>query len=346
MREVRTIDPLTDPRWLPFLDATAGATIFHHPQWIAPLMGAYGYLPASLGCFDGETLVGVLPMLEIRSRLTGRRGVSLPFSDYGGSVAASDDVHTQLLDAALARGRERGLVYVEMRCELEHAFACPSGSYKRHQLELGSDPDRLMKAFDKSQTQRGLNKFLKSGAVVERRVDNEGLRTFMQLNYMTRRKHGLPPQPDRFFDGFQKHILDRGMGFVSIARLGEQVLAACVFMRYKDTLYYKYGASDDEGLAHRPNHGIMWDAMRYGIAEGVRILDFGRSDLDGEGLIKFKRGWGTIETDITYAQVGTVSRPEGSGTGGGILDRLKPVIQRMPVPVLKVIGQVLYEHVG
>jgi CelD/BcsL family acetyltransferase involved in cellulose biosynthesis len=346
MMDVRTIDPLGDPRWRAFLDATAGATIFHHPDWIAPLMQAYGYTPASLGCFDGETLVGVLPLLEIRSRLTGRRAVSLPFSDYGGSVAVSEDVHARLLEAALEHGKERGLGYVEMRCEVEHAHAVACGAYKRHQLELGNDPALLMKAFDKSQTQRGLNKFLKSGGVVRRHTGQEGLQAFMRLNYLTRRKHGLPPQPDRFFDGFQKHILDRGKGFVSLAMMGEDVLAACVFMRYKDTLYYKYGASDDDGLVHRPNHGIMWDAMQYGIGEGLRILDFGRSDLDGEGLIKFKRGWGTIETDITYAQVGTAGRPAAGGSGGGLLDRLKPLIQRMPVPVLKVIGQILYEHVG
>ena len=344
--EIRTIDPLTDPRWLPFLDATPGATVFHHPHWIAPLMEAYHYAPASLGCFEGEMLVGVLPLLEIRSRLTGCRAVSLPFSDYGGSVAVSAGVHALLLDAALKQGRERGQAFVEMRCELEHAHAAPGGAFKRHQLELGNDPDRLFKAFDKSQNQRGVNKFQKSGALVERRVDREGLQTFMHLNYLTRRKHGLPPQPDRFFDGVQRHILDRGMGFVSVARLGDQVLAACVFMRYKDTLYYKYGASDDEGLVHRPNHGIMWDAMQYGIAEQVRVLDFGRSDLDGEGLIKFKRGWGTVETDIAYARVGTQGKRAAGGAGGGALDRLQPLIQRMPVPVLKVIGQVLYEHVG
>ena len=346
MREVRPIDPLSDPRWLPFLDATAGATVFHHPAWIAPLMEAYGYRAASLGCFEDETLVGVLPMLEIRSRLTGRRAVALPFSDYGGSVAVDDQVHGILLDAALARGRERGWAYVEMRSAVQHAHARESGVFKRHQLVLGTDPERLYKMFDKSQTQRGLGKFQKSGAIIERSAGREALRSFMALNYLTRRKHGLPPQPDRFFDGVQNHVLDKGLGFVSLARREGKLLAACVFMMYKDTVYYKYGASDDEGLAHRPNHGIMWDAMRWGIAKGYRTLDFGRSDLDGEGLIKFKRGWGTTETDITYAHVGVAGVPAPGSVGGGFLERVKPVIQRVPVPLLKVIGRVLYEHVG
>jgi CelD/BcsL family acetyltransferase involved in cellulose biosynthesis len=346
MREVRVIDPLSDPRWLPFLDATTGSTIFHHPAWITPLMEAYGYGAASLGCFEGETLVGVLPMLEIRSRLTGRRAVALPFSDYGGSVAVDEETHGLLLDAALKQGKERGWSFVEMRSAVRHANARESGAFKRHQLVLGSDPERLMKMFDKSQTQRGLGKFQKSGAVIERSAGRDALKAFMALNYQTRRKHGLPPQPDRFFDGFQKHVLDKGLGFVSLARLEGQILAACVFMMYKDTVYYKYGASDEQGLAHRPNHGIMWDAMRWGIAEGYRVLDFGRSDLDGEGLIKFKRGWGTTETDITYAHVGITGMPAAGGSGGGFLERIKPVIERMPVPVLKVIGRVLYEHVG
>lgn len=345
MMEIRAIDPLTDARWTPFLDNAGGATIFHHPAWLSALMEAYGYRSASLGCFDGDTLVGVLPLLEIRSRLTGVRGVALPFSDYGGPVTDRHDAGTLLLDAALAAGRERGWKFVEVRGPLAHPDARQSAAFKRHQLVLGADAVALRKGFDKGQNLRSLTKFERSGATVERSADREALRAFMRLNYRTRRKHGLPPQPDRFFDALQRSVLDRGMGYVSVARLAGQDLAACVFLTYRDTVYYKFGASDEAGLSHRPNHGIMWDAMQWSIARGYRVLDFGRSDLDGEGLIKFKRGWGTVETDLAYARIGTAG-PVAGGSGGGILERAKPVLERLPIPVLKLIGRVLYEHVG
>lgn len=340
-----SIEPVTDPRWLSFVASSDAATVFHHPAWIETLMRTYGYGSVSLACGEGERVAGVLPLLEIRSRLTGRRGVALPFSDYGGAAAESDAAHAALVDAALGLQRERGWDFVELRSPLVHPLGQTSAAYKRHTLHLDADQDRLYRSFDKNQTQRGVSKFLKSGAIVERRTDREALRAFMRLNYQTRRKHGLPPQPDRFFDELQTHILDRDMGFVSLARLEETVLAACVFLIHRQTVYYKFGASDEAHLSHRPNHGIMWDVIRWASTQGYATLDFGRSDLDGEGLIRFKRGWGTVETDLTYVRLGSKEK-QSAEPGGGMLARAKPLLQRMPVPLLKMIGNVLYEHVG
>jgi lipid II:glycine glycyltransferase (peptidoglycan interpeptide bridge formation enzyme) len=257
----------------------------------------------------------------------------------------SDEAHAALVEAALQMQGERGWAFVELRSAVVHPGAQVTATYKRHTLRLDPDVDRLYRAFDKSQNQRSVAKFLKSGAIVERRTDSEALRAFMSLNYQTRRKHGLPPQPDRFFDEVQKRLLDHNMGFVSIARLENTVLAACVFLLLGKTVYYKFGASDEAHLAHRPNHGIMWDAIRWAAAGGYTTLDFGRSDLDGEGLIRFKRGWGTVETDLTYVRLGCREQLKVPA-GEGILGRAKPLIQRMPLPVLKMIGKILYEHVG
>jgi CelD/BcsL family acetyltransferase involved in cellulose biosynthesis len=345
MMHTCSIDPLTDQRWLPFLASSESATVFHHPAWIETLIRTYHYKSASLACVDGDQILGVLPLLEIRSRLTGKRGVGLPFSDYGGAVAVSDAAHAALVDAAIRLQGERGWEFVELRGPVAHPGAQVAASFKRHTLRLDPDVDRLYRTFDKGQNQRSVAKFLKSGAVVERRTDPDALRAFMRLNYQTRRKHGLPPQPDRFFDELQKLLLDRTMGFVSLARREETVLAACVFLLLGKTVYYKFGASDEAHLAHRPNHGIMWDAIRWAAAEGYTTLDFGRSDLDGEGLIRFKRGWGTVETDLTYVRLGCREHAK-EHSGEGLLERAKPLIQRMPLPVLKMIGKILYEHVG
>ncbi len=339
------IDPVADQRWSSFLASNDEATVFHHPAWIKTLMHSYGYGSASLACVGDEQILGVLPLLEIRSRLTGKRAVALPFSDYGGALAQSEAVHDKLLDAALVLQRERGWNFVELRKPLVHPLADISAAYKRHALRLDADPDRMYRSFDKSQTQRSVTKFLKSGAIVERRTDRDALRAFMRLNYQTRRKHGLPPQPDRFFEQVQKNLLDPKMGFVSLARREGTVLAGCVFLVSKNTVYYKFGASDEAHLSHRPNHGIMWDVIQWAAAEGYATLDFGRSDLDGEGLIKFKRGWGTVETDLTYSRLGGQGN-KGDRAGGGLLERTKPLLQHMPIPLLKMIGNVMYEHVG
>jgi CelD/BcsL family acetyltransferase involved in cellulose biosynthesis len=343
MMEILPIDPVRDARWLAYLEGHPEATVFHHPSWIALQARVYGYTNSSLACLEDGRIVGVLPLLEIRSILTGARGVSLPFSDYSAPLADNATVLQRLVSAVLEMQTAHRWKYVEFRGEVEGKDLHPAAAFKRHRLSLSADTEALFRTFDKSQTQRSVNKFQKSGAVVERRTDAGAMSAFMRLNYLTRRKHGLPPQPDRFFEELHRTIIGPGGGFISLARLGSADLGACVFLLFKDTVYYKFGASDEAHLVHRPNHGIMWDAIRWAGGEGCRVLDFGRSDLDGEGLIKFKRGWATEESDLRYFRTSAVATGK---TSAGPLEMLKPVFQRLPIPVLKVIGKVLYEHVG
>ncbi len=343
MTDVLPIDPATDPRWAAYLEHHPEATVFHDSSWIGLQVHVYGYRNKSLACFEEGRITGVLPLLEIRSVLTGTRGVSLPFSDYSAPLADDEAVLQRLCSAVVALRTERCWKYVEFRGEVRGEDLQAAAAYKRHRLILARDTEALFRTFDKSQTQRSVNKFEKSGAVVERRTDAGAMSAFMRLNYLTRRKHGLPPQPDRFFEELHRTIIGPGRGFVSLARLGSADLGASVFLRFKDTIYYKFGASDEAYLVHRPNHGIMWDAIRWAGAEGYRVLDFGRSDLDGEGLIKFKRGWATEESDLTYYRS---SASVAGQKGADRLEMLKPVFQRLPIPVLKAIGKVLYEHVG
>jgi len=116
------------------------------------------------------------------------------------------------MNAADALRTEHRLRYVEVRDgALPHNIE-RTPAFKRHRLTLDTDAGSVRKTFDKSQIQRALQKFAKSGAVVERRTDAGAMKAFMKLNYLTRRKHGIPPQPDRFFEQVQSDIIATGGG--------------------------------------------------------------------------------------------------------------------------------------
>ena len=72
-----------DPDWLCFISNHPDATIFHHPAWADLLSDCYGYTPFAAAMQDesGEIVNG-LPLMEVNSWLTGRRIVSMPFSDF------------------------------------------------------------------------------------------------------------------------------------------------------------------------------------------------------------------------------------------------------------------------
>src|SRR5689334_15098324 len=80
---VRAIDPREDARWPAFLDRHAHASVFHTPAWLEALRRTYGYQPAAfVTAAPGEELTNGLVFCRVKSWLTGRRIISLPFSDY------------------------------------------------------------------------------------------------------------------------------------------------------------------------------------------------------------------------------------------------------------------------
>ena len=76
------------------------------------------------------------------------------------------------------------------------------------------------------------------------------------------------------------------------------VLAATVYLRAGDTLYYKFNASAPESLGARPNDLLLWAGIELGRRLGCRRLDLGASDDDQAGLIRFKRGYASDEREI------------------------------------------------
>ncbi len=342
MTQVTPIDPGADSRWVSFIDAHEEATIFHHPLWMLVLQDTYGYRQRSLGVLCDDKLTGILPLLEIRSWLTGKRGVCLPFSDACGPLLQDEGAMDQLLSASARLAQEQRWRYLEIRRCLPLPSVGASSSYKWHVIPLPDDSGKAFHAIKRTHVQH-IARAERDGIVVERRQDKAALQEFIRLNALTRKKHGVPPQPDKFFFSLHQRLLSAGHGFISLALLKDRVIAASLFLHYKRCLHYKYSASDESYLEHSPNHLIVWDAIRWACAQGFSELDFGRSDADNEGLLRYKRAWGAVESDISYHHLADAG-PRTTGLTSGALEHVKPILRRMPVPALKFIGRMLYEH--
>src|SRR5262245_19059229 len=110
---VAVVDPTRDSQWDELLARFPGATVFHGAAWARVLKESYGYRPMFLAAGNGGD--AVLPLMEVQSWLTGKRAVSLPFTDECNPLA-SDEVSARLvIEGATKLGRERMWKSVEMR---------------------------------------------------------------------------------------------------------------------------------------------------------------------------------------------------------------------------------------
>ena len=330
--------PIDDPQWCEFVTSHPGASAFHLPDWASVIADCYRFEAFVLAVrdTDREILAGV-PTIAVRSPLGRLRWVSLPFSDscpllVRPGVAVDDVVGTLKEHVFASRAHE-----LEVRWDLpgaENLYPVQVGY--RHHLDLPRDPADLHLHRDHRYNR---NRAIRMGVVVTHGNAADDAATFYRLHTLTRRRHGMPVQPRRFFDLVWERLLARGHGYASYATLDGRVVAAGVFLHHNGTLVAKYTASDPTCRDVGANHLIMWDGIVTACIEGYHTVDMGRTDLEGDGLRLYKRGWGAVENPLVYTHI---SRTPASGSGLSVGDLPKRIIRSSPPWVCRALGEVLY----
>lgn len=319
--------------------------------------------PPTSGSAPPTPPAAVLPLMDIRSWLTGRRGISLPFTDEVAPLAPDFDTFSALLDAARVHGSRSGWKTLEFR-GAQSWFAQlpnhqPSTSYWLHRLELNpsaglrpppsglplsSSNHPLFDRFD-SAHRRAIRKAESSGLEIEFATTPEALRHFYSLLCLTRRRHGAPPQPWSFFSALQRHVIAPGQGVTVLARHQGHPIAGAVYLQSGTVVHYKYGASDESFQHLRANNLVMARAIQRHADRGFAALDFGRTSLTNEGLRRFKLGWGTTESRLDYTKLdlATGSCLTAPDRTSGWHTR---VFQRLPLPLSRLAGRLLYPHLA
>jgi CelD/BcsL family acetyltransferase involved in cellulose biosynthesis len=344
--DVYEVDPLCDARWERFVNDHPQASVFHSPSWLRALKSSHGYDPFVLTtCSPNATLTNGLVFCRIKSWLTGKRIVSLPFSDHCHPLA-SDPVE---LDDLL--GRTRRWVdagewnYVEIRPtfnqpDIRTGFH-ESLRYCVHSLDLRTSKQTLFKNFHKDSIQRKIRRAEREKLVYEEGTSEVLLRKFYKLLIITRRRQFLPPQPLSWFRALIG-MFGRDLK-IRIASKGEIPIASILTLSHKKSLVYKYGCSD--ARFHRCG-GMMllfWNTIQEAKDTGIEELDLGRSDIDNLGLISFKDHWGAIGKPLVYWTYPRRRETAMSTWQKAVMRRVVPVT---PEPMLRTAGTLLYRHIG
>jgi CelD/BcsL family acetyltransferase involved in cellulose biosynthesis len=341
-----TVLELADPRWTDFVASHPVATPFHHPDWTRLIADCYRYRAFALTISDATGAIRAgLPVVEVRHLRGGTRWVSLPYTDYCPPLVAAGEAEEQLACALGRSSHAAGVRRVDIRAPIAGVTgADPHGL--RHVIELGRDPAEVYKRFHRSQVQRNIKRAERERLTVRQAAGPHDLAdTFYRLHLRTRRRQGVPVQPRRFFRLLWDYLVATGLGSVLIVEADAQPIAAAVFLTWNETVVYKFAASDESSWRLRPNHLLIWHAIRAACEQGNRWFDFGRTDIGQEGLRNFKLSWGAVEHPLFYGTVGAA--PEAGSSGDGMAARvLRPVIRHGPPLLCRAVGEALYRYVA
>jgi len=349
---VSRIDPLQDSRWDHFVATHPRASVFHSSTWLKALSLTYGYRPVALTTSQRDhDLRNALVFCRIESWLTGRRLVSLPFSDHCEPLLQSGDEAQMFAEVLEEEARQEHRWYIEMRpltsFEIKTSLRCSHVNYSFHHLDLAPELEVLFQNFHKDSIQRKIRRAEREHLSYEDGRTAEFLDRFYRLFKMTRQRHRLPPPPKTWF----RNLVECFGGALKIRLAAKQgrTVAAMLTLQHKDTLVYKYGCSDPGLNRFGGMHLLFWNAIQEAKQAGLSTFDFGRTDSGQSGLITFKNRWGAKESPLTYSRYSVLGHPThvfDLPVDSWKSRAAKRTLAHLPLAVLSAVGSVLYKHVG
>ncbi len=297
---MRLVDPCTDPAWSDLADRYG--RLFHSPAWLRVVRDGYRLHPRAL--LGDEGGVAWVDFDDVR----GRRSVSLPFSDFGGPIGT--DPAAVLEEMSSCRQHEHSATVIRVLeadspiHQTSNGTAAtdelkPVGQLAWHWADLLADDtssDRLWSALA-SGARQNVRKAERSGVAVEVRNDVEAMDTYYRLHHGLRKtKYRLLSQPWSFFAAVHQHFGPDDLRVVlARQKCGSKspAVAGVLLLRHRDWGYYKLNASTGAAWEVRANDAVMWRSMLEARDWECRFFDFGVSDVDQPGLIRYKRKYAT-----------------------------------------------------
>ncbi len=338
-------DPLRDPRWDVLVASHRLASVFHTRGWLSALAKTYGYRPVAMTSSEaGSPFVDGVTFCEVSSWITGSRLVSLPFTDHCELMLRADVDSVELdrwIECAYSSAHWK---YLELRPiswgARPGSLMSESQSFWLHTLDLTPPIEKLFHNLHKSCFQRRIRHAEHEGLVCERGRSEKLLQEFYRLLIMTRRRHWVLPQPRSWFRNLLAEMGSNAE--IHLARKDGLPVAAVFSLRHRQTVVYKYGCSDERFHHFAGMPFLFWRLIEESRQEGATQIDFGRTDLENEGLIEFKDRLGATRKMIRYL------RYQASGTKR-LFEPSERSLQRnlfslVPRALSAGVGQLAYRH--
>jgi len=347
--KIFTLDPVRDPRWQRFVERHPRTSIFHTRGWLDALQRTYGYEPiVYTTASEPDELTNGLVLCWIKSWLTGRRLVSLPFSDHCEPLVDTKEEWESLITALIDTASSQHCKYLEMRPLGGSEFSADGNGMARYQsfylhtLDLRPEQGDLFQSFHRKAVQQPIKRAERERVSSVEGRSPELVRCFYQLLIRTRRRHAVPPQPLKWFQSLVD-CLGRQITVRVASKAGEPI-ASILTLSFNEQVYYKYGCTDERFHSLGGVQLLLWQAIKAEKERGALVLDMGRSDVEQPKLVTFKERWGSTRSVLTYyrhppAHRDQTARKWGEQVAGYALARL-------PDSLLTAVGGMLYPHMG
>ncbi|MEO7042732.1 MAG: FemAB family XrtA/PEP-CTERM system-associated protein [Gemmatimonadaceae bacterium] len=326
-------------RWDDFVRAQTGWTNNHLYGWRTVMQKAMRHDAPYLVAIetDSHEIVGVLPLVRVKSALFGHFLVSIPFLNYGGPIGRPDAVAALFEHAAEMAASDKAAV-LELRNRYD-AGAVPGYDVSHRKITVLLDStggsDAVWKRLS-SKLRSQIRRPQKDGVTV--RFGRDQVDAFYAVFAQHMRDLGTPVMPRSFFRKVAEEFPNDALFAVAYH---DEIPIAC-------GAGFTWGSGDNREFEitwasalrdfnrMSPNMLVYWELIKRVADSGVATFNFGRCT-PGGNTHKFKTQWGTTDEPLWWYE----RRSAGAATpseGHGAAARGPEIWKRLPLSVANLIG--------
>jgi FemAB-related protein (PEP-CTERM system-associated) len=332
------------PAWDAYVRSAACGLPYHLSSWREVLTDTYGYETHFLMAKEEERIVGVLPLLVVRSFLIGDRVMTV----QGGLCADNEEVALVLIERGKELAEQAGVerLVIQDTRETWPGDLRTTTNHVHWVVDVSEKSDALWKGLHRN-IRRQVRMARKKGVTVRIDRDGESADQFYNILSQYARGAGTP----LFGRDFLDNVIRAFPGRFNIAMVysGEKPVGGYFQLVMGDTVYGAWGATLHEYLSERPTYLAYWEMLADTAENGYRYLDMGRSPAESN-ISAFKGQWGGVSKPI-YQQIASIGeeRGETSVTGRIQSDTKFQLFMKMwphlPLSFVQFFGPKLRRHV-
>ncbi len=296
---IRSLVSADDERRDAFVATHPRGTTFHTARWRRAIERVFGHAPRELGAFDGERLVGVLPLVRTPSILGRSNHVSVPYATYGGPIGEQPSIEAALVARAIAVARSEGVGRLELRCASDpppNPGLVPSDLYWTFRKTLPMRVEDVLAGMPK-----------KARAEARKARERHGLRLVEGTWYLddlyrlfirNKRLLGSPALPVGLFEALRDELGARLLVHL-VVRERQPLSAVMSFVHGSTLVAYYSGSAPDVDRDFSASNFMYMALQEWCVAAGLQTFDFCRSRGDS-GAFRFKEHQGFKPEPLPY----------------------------------------------
>jgi FemAB-related protein (PEP-CTERM system-associated) len=331
--------------WNHYVSANPAACIHHRAEWRNIHSKSYGHESLYFCARDNDQkIIGILPLIHMKSLLFGNKLVSLPFFQRGGAVADSPLIEQQLMQAAALYGSKHGVDHIEYRDDISRDYLTNASATQTHKvnmvLSLPGSKDKLWQGFTAKlraqirRPQREQPQIFIGG--------KELLNDFYTVYSRNMRDLGSPVQSKSFIANILTDFPQNS--WLIVIKLEQRPVAAGFLLGSEDTMEIPLASTIREVNSLSMNMLLYWEVLKFAIKQNYSQFDFGRSSKNA-GTYRFKKQWGAKPKQLYWHYwLGKSKTPPSMNPSDPKYAVIITIWKRLPVLLANFIGPAIVKN--